>query len=132
MIRAQAQLDDGARVGQFLCLPAILGLITNHRGLGAGVPNSVGLALEILFADQCCLDLAHADRINYLLATFSARFTARRRAAGMDAGRSHACSRGLLWGGSGCRCSCQQQECDCEICEMSKSIQTTQASTSRF
>src|SRR5436305_10101917 len=68
MVWSQAQLDDGARIGRDLGLPSIFGLVTRHGGLGAGIPLSVGLAIEVFLADQGLLDIAGPGFINLLLA----------------------------------------------------------------
>jgi Type II secretion system (T2SS), protein E, N-terminal domain len=45
--RSQAELDDGPRIGDQLCLPAVVFLKLLHRGLGLGVPVARRFTREI-------------------------------------------------------------------------------------
>lgn len=63
-IRSQAEFDDGARVGDELGLPAVVGLELLHGGLGAAVPVSGGVSGEIPGVDQGGLDLCGAGIVN--------------------------------------------------------------------
>src|SRR5574340_423024 len=58
-VRPQAQLDEGARIGGDLGLPAIGGLVADQGVLGALVPDAVGLAVEVVLTNQGRLNLAH-------------------------------------------------------------------------
>ena len=68
VVRAEAELDEGAGVGSGLRLPAMVGLIFLHGFLRGVVPNAGGFAVQIMFANQGGLDGAGALRIDFLLA----------------------------------------------------------------
>lgn len=67
VVRTQAELNQCARVGQNLGLPALLCLEAAHRFLRAVIPNAIGVAREVVLADQGFLDLAGPVRRNRLL-----------------------------------------------------------------
>src|SRR5262249_52811978 len=56
MIRPKAQLDEGARIGRDLGLPAIGRLIAEHSVFGSTVPDSGGFSGKVMLANQCILD----------------------------------------------------------------------------
>lgn len=67
--RAKTQLNEGARVGHLLALPAVIGLVAAH-GLFTGlVPRARWFAVQIVLADQSFLNSLSTLRINSLLAT---------------------------------------------------------------
>ena len=70
LARAQTQLDQRARVGHRLTLPAVVGLVTAH-GLFAGlVPRSRGFSLQVVFANQRFLNGLGSLGIDLLLAAY--------------------------------------------------------------
>src|SRR5262249_53532617 len=73
VVGAQAQLDEGSRVGRDLVLPAVGGLVAGHGILRTAVPVAAGFTGEIIFADQGFLDSAGAFRLDALLAVLLPR-----------------------------------------------------------
>jgi hypothetical protein len=61
MSGTEAKFDDGAGVGDQLCLPAIVSLQLLHRGFGLRIPVAAGGVVgEIAGFDQSRLDLRGA------------------------------------------------------------------------
>ena len=68
VIRAEAELDQRAGVGNDFGLPALGGLKALHGGLGADIPNAVRLPVHVALADEGGLDFANALGVHRLLA----------------------------------------------------------------
>src|SRR5208283_1470563 len=73
VVGAEAEFLDGARVGEELGLPAVVGLVFLYGGLGGRVPLAVGIAAKVVLADESLLNLRHAVRVDGLLASRAAR-----------------------------------------------------------
>jgi hypothetical protein len=74
VVRTQSQLNQGARIGNFFGLPAVVALISAH-GIFAGlVPNSCSFAVQVMFADQRFLNRRRPARVDLLLAAHALRF----------------------------------------------------------
>ena len=68
LARSQAQLDQRARVGNGLALPAVVRLIAAH-GLFAGlVPRAGGFSAHVVLADQRFLNCLRPLGVDFLLA----------------------------------------------------------------
>lgn len=63
----EAELDQGARIGDGLGLPSLVGLVTLHGSLGGAVPFSRRFSLEIVLADQGLLNFTSTLGIHHLL-----------------------------------------------------------------
>ena len=68
MARPESEFDQRAGIGDDLVLPALVGLELAHGRLGSAVPDTSGLAVEVVLADQRFLDLAGTVAGNFLLA----------------------------------------------------------------
>ena len=64
---AKSQPDQGAGIGNGLCLKAVILLVALHRLLGGDVPVAGRRAGKIVFANQRLLDLGRALLIDGLL-----------------------------------------------------------------
>ncbi len=111
VVGAEAELFEGARIGHQLGLPPLVGLELLHGGDGFGIPVAVGLAGEIVLANEGLLNLDDAGGLNGLLAVHPVRCALRpavrfARVAGI-VGRSGGCC------GQGRRRSngCKQDPC---------------------
>lgn len=70
LARAQTQLDQRARVGHRLALPAVSGLVAPH-GLFAGlVPRSGGFSFQVVLANQRFLNGLSSLVVDFLLAAY--------------------------------------------------------------
>src|SRR5262249_18936850 len=67
IVRPKTQFDEGAGVRCDLGLPPIGLLVTRHGVLSTRVPSSVGLAGQVVFANQSLLDGAGSLRQDALL-----------------------------------------------------------------
>lgn len=65
---AEAEFDDGARVGHQLGLPTIVRLEFLHSCLGLGVPMTAGLAGKVAGFDEGCLNFSGAVIVDCALA----------------------------------------------------------------
>ena len=65
--RSKSELDQRAGVGNYFVLPTLVGLELAHGRLGSVVPDACRLAVEVVLADQCFLDLAGTVAGNLLL-----------------------------------------------------------------
>jgi len=65
--RPKTELDDGARVGDKLRLPAVIALEFLHGGFGSSVPMTRGLAREVTGFDQRGLDLGGSGIVDSTL-----------------------------------------------------------------
>ena len=79
LARPQAELDEGARVRNFLRLPAVIRLIPSHRVFARLVPCAGRVPGEIVFANQCLLNRLRSFRVDLLLASHPSRFFLVRR-----------------------------------------------------
>ena len=70
IIWPETKLDESARVGDHLGLPAIIRLILDQGGLGARVPYAGRFAGQVFFPDQRLLDLHGPLWFDGLLAFF--------------------------------------------------------------
>jgi len=68
LARAKSQLNERARVGHLLALPAVIGLVAAHGFFAGLVPRARGFAVQIVLADQSFLNSLSTLRINFLLA----------------------------------------------------------------
>ena len=66
----EAKFDQGARVGDRLVLPAIIGLEAAQGVFGGGIPLPCGLAIQVVLANEGFLDLVSAFAIDLLLAFY--------------------------------------------------------------
>ncbi len=69
MIGPEAKLDERARVGDSLVLPAVVGLEAAESVFGGGIPLSGGRTAQVVLADQSFLYLMRAFGIDLLLTT---------------------------------------------------------------
>ena len=67
MAGTQAQFDQGARVGNGLVLPAIVGLVAAQGFFGRGVPLAARRTTQVVLLDQRLLDLEGAVAVDFLL-----------------------------------------------------------------
>ena len=67
--RPEPQADQGARVGHFLRLPAVVGLIPPHRVFTRLIPRTGRFAAQVMFAYQRFLNGLRPLRLNLLLAS---------------------------------------------------------------
>ncbi len=58
VVRPQAELDQGPRIGGELGLPAVVSLKLGQCIFGGLVPNASGLAAKVMLLNQRALDLA--------------------------------------------------------------------------
>ena len=58
--RSETKFDQGARVGDDLGLPSVIGLIFGQGVAGLIVPGAAGLAVQIMFANQSGLNFTGA------------------------------------------------------------------------
>ena len=65
---AESEFDQRARIRNLLRLPPLICLIALHRRLRGVIPRSRRLALHVVLADERCLNLPGATRVNRLLA----------------------------------------------------------------
>ena len=72
--RTQSQLDQSARVGNGLVLPAVVRLELAQRVFGGRVPFSGRLAAQVMLLDERFLNLLGALGINLLLPTLGRLF----------------------------------------------------------
>jgi len=63
----KTELNDGARVGDEFCLPAVIALEFLHGGFGSSVPMTLGLAREVAGFDQRRLDLGGTSIVDSAL-----------------------------------------------------------------
>jgi len=65
---AEAELDQRPRIGYFLVLPAMVGLVTAHGFFAVLVPRAGGLSAQVVLADQGLLNGLSSLGIDFLLA----------------------------------------------------------------
>ena len=73
VVRAEAELFEGAGVGHEPGLPALVGLELLHGCLGGRVPLAAGVAGHVMLADEGLLNLGDAGGRNGLLAVENVR-----------------------------------------------------------
>ena len=70
----KTELNDGARVGNEFCLPAVIALEFLHGGFGSSVPMTRGLAREVTGFDERRLDLGGTSIVDSALSCGFGRF----------------------------------------------------------
>jgi len=67
LVRAEAELDERARVGSIFVLPAVVCLEALHGLLGFVVPDPGGFSIHVVRTNERGLDLGGAVVVNLLL-----------------------------------------------------------------
>ena len=68
VVRAEAERDESARVGNRLGLPAVVSLKSPHRFLAGVAPGAGGFSGKIVLTNQRCLNLPRPFTFDFLLA----------------------------------------------------------------
>ncbi len=69
LARPQTQLDQRPRVGHFLALPPVIGLVATHSFFTGLVPGARSFARQIMLADQSFLNGLGTLGVDFLLAS---------------------------------------------------------------
>jgi len=67
VVRAESQLDEGARIGHGLALPTVIRLELAKGGFGRSIPFAAGQPAHVVLTDERFLDLMGALSIDLLL-----------------------------------------------------------------
>lgn len=71
MVRTQSEFNESTGIRRCLGLPAVIGLVLLHSSLRRVVPDTGRLSIEIVLANEGCLYLQGALRVDSLLPTMS-------------------------------------------------------------